>query len=132
MLGVIGVILLHSAHSAAPEAAGAFRFPFAYLSRNKGKIEGTKWTSIPSVVKGKNLPGGILGLEFGKDGTLTYRIVKMSFQGSYIVGGANRVTLFLEEPLAGSKTHVEDITVDGDRLTMTDSDGTALTFEKER
>jgi len=34
--------------------------------------------------------------------------------------------------LAGRKNHVEKVVINGDRLTMTDSDGTQLTFDKTK
>jgi hypothetical protein len=42
----------------------------------------------------------------------------------------DNVTLNLDQELSGRKTHVEKVTISGDQLTMTDSDGTALTFKK--
>ena len=39
-------------------------------SANKGKIEGTKWSSVEATVKGTKIAAGLLKLEFGKDGKL--------------------------------------------------------------
>ena len=41
-------------------------------SNNKGKLAGTKWTSVASTVKGVPFPAGTLQLEFGSDGSLVY------------------------------------------------------------
>ena len=42
-------------------------------SKNKGIIEGTKWSSVAATVKGTTLPAGALQLEFGSDGSLVYK-----------------------------------------------------------
>jgi hypothetical protein len=101
-------------------------------SSNKGKIEGTKWSSLPGTVKGQNLPEGVLGLEFGADKKLVYTVGLQRFTGTYSLGMGSNVTLHLEQELPGTgrKDHVEKVTIDGDKLTMTDSDGTTLNFKK--
>ena len=98
-------------------------------SNNKGKIEG-KWSSIASTVKGQAVPEGLLKLEFGTDGSLVYSTGPITFKGTYSLGMGDSVTLKLDKELAGRKTHVEKVSISGDRLTMTDSDGTAMTFKK--
>ena len=98
-------------------------------SPNKGKIEG-KWSSVASTVKGQAVPEGFLKLEFGKDGSLVYSAGPITFKGTYSLGKGDSVTLKLDKELAGRKTHVEKVTIKGDRLTMTDSDGTGMTFKK--
>jgi hypothetical protein len=98
-------------------------------SNNKGKIEG-KWSSIASTVKGKAVPEGFLTLEFGTDGSLVYAAGPITFKGTYSLGMGDNVTLKLDKELAGRKNHTEKVSISGDRLTMTDSDGTALTFKK--
>jgi hypothetical protein len=99
-------------------------------SKNKGKLEGTKWTSLPGVVKGNNLAAGALGLEFGKDGSLVYKTPQGEFKGTYSLGMGESVTLHLDRPLSNGKVHNERITVDGDKLTMKDPDGTELSFSR--
>lgn len=99
-------------------------------SNNKGKIEGTKWSSVASTVKGTPIPEGFLRLEFGSDGSLVYSAGPKTFKGTYSLGSGDNVTLKLTEDLAGRKNHVEKVSISGDRLTMTDSDGTAMTFKK--
>jgi hypothetical protein len=101
-------------------------------SSNKGKIEGTKWTSLPGNVKGQSIPAGILSLEFGSDFRLVYRAGPITMTGTYSLGWGDYVTLKLDRELEGRKNHTERISISGDRLTMTDSDGTSLTFEKVR
>lgn len=104
----------------------------AGCSSNKSKIEGTKWSSQAAVVKGVNAPAGALSLDFAKDGSLVYRAGPQTFTGKYSLGMGSNVTLKFEQDLAGRKVHVEKISIGGDQLTMTDSDGTQVTFNKVR
>jgi hypothetical protein len=104
----------------------------AGCSSNKGKIEGTKWSSQDANVKGQALPAGALTLEFGSDGSLVYKAGPQTFKGTYSLGMGDNVTLKLDQELAGRKNHVEKVVINGDRLTMTDSDGTQLTFGKTK
>lgn len=99
-------------------------------SSNKGKIEGTKWTSEPATVKGRTIPAGMMGLEFKADGGLVYKIGPMSLTGTYTLGSGNTVTFHLNQELAGRKDHQEKVAINGNRMTVTDSDGTELTFQK--
>ena len=99
-------------------------------SSNKGKIEGTKWTSLAATMKGQPLPAGILQLTFGKDGSVVYKAGPQTFTGTYSLGMGSNVTLNLNQDLAGRKKHVEKVTISGNQLTMTDSDGTQLTFQQ--
>jgi hypothetical protein len=99
-------------------------------SNNKGKIEGTKWTSLATTVKGSAIPADALKLEFSKDGKLIYKAGPKTLTGTYSLGMADTVTLKFTEELAGRKDHDETIKIVGDQLTMTDSDGTAVTFKK--
>lgn len=99
-------------------------------SNNKGKIEGTKWSSVPATVKGQSVPAGALKLEFGSDGSLVYKAGPQTFKGTYTLGGGDIVNLHLDRELAGRKVHAQRVTIEGDRLTMKDSDGTQLSFSK--
>ena len=99
-------------------------------SANKGKIEGTKWSSVEATVKGTKIAAGLLKLEFGKDGKLVYVAGAAKFTGTYELGEGDKVTFQLDQELAGRKKHIEQIAIKDNRLTMTDSDGTSLTFEK--
>ena len=112
--------------------AATLLFAFG-CSSNKSKIEGTKWTSQAATVKGKALPAGLLQLEFGNDGSLVYKAgAGQTYTGTYSLGMGATVTLNLNQELAGRKSHAEKITITGDQLTMTDSDGTQLTFQKAK
>jgi hypothetical protein len=99
-------------------------------SKNKGKIEGTKWSSQPCTVKGTTLPAGGLTLEFTKDGKVTYQVPGATLSGRYSLGRGDYVTLTFDQALAGSKTHREKVIVKGNTLTMIDGDGTSVTFDK--
>lgn len=109
-------------------------------SENKGKIEGTRWrseagsvTSHSPVTSGRvvHLQEGYMELDFQNDGGLFYIIGGKLYTGKYTLGMGNVVILRLEEPLAGLKTHSEKIVIEGKRLTMTDTDGTTLAFQKQ-
>jgi hypothetical protein len=101
-------------------------------SKNKGKIEGTKWSSHATTIKGQSLPAGFLKLEFGKDGSLVYQAGPLTFRGKYSLGMGDKVTLKFDKELGntGSKTHVESVEINGDTLTMKDSDGQGGKFSR--
>jgi hypothetical protein len=99
-------------------------------SNNEGKIEGTKWSSISSYVKGIHCPAGTLRLEFTTDGKLVYKAGPVTYTGKYSLGMGDTVTLHLDRDLAGRKNHAEKVTISGNQLSMTDSDGTSMTFNK--
>ena len=99
-------------------------------SSNKGKIEGTKWSSKAATVQGKAVPAGALQLDFQSDGKLVYKIGAENHTGTYSLGMGPTVTLNFDTELSGRKTHAEKIVINGDELTMTDSDGTQLPFQK--
>ncbi|MCC6417820.1 MAG: hypothetical protein IT429_06175 [Gemmataceae bacterium] len=99
-------------------------------SNNKGKLEGTKWRSQATTVKGIPLPAGSLQLEFSNDGKLVYRVGGQMMTGTYSLGMGDNVNFHMDQNLAGRKDHTEKIVVNGNQLTMTDSDGTTLTFTK--
>src|SRR5262249_10068653 len=84
-------------------------------SNNRGKIEGTKWRSQAGPVRGQNLPAGALRLEFGVDGKLVYGGFGKTFTGTYSFGMGDYVTLNLDQELAGSRTHSEKITINGNQ-----------------
>jgi hypothetical protein len=100
-------------------------------SNNKGKIEGTKWSSDATVSKGQQLPAGVLSLEFTSDGKLVYHAGPQTFSGTYSLGAGDIVTMNLDQELSGSKVHQEKIVIAGNKLTMIDSSGLSLTFTKQ-
>ena len=99
-------------------------------SNNKGKIEGTRWSSLPGMVKGRSIPAGTLKLDFTKDGRLSYDTPGGVFTGTYSLGMGDTVTLHLDRELGGSKRHAQKVVINGNRMTMSDSDGTSLDFER--
>jgi hypothetical protein len=101
-------------------------------SSNKGKIEGTKWSSKAATVKGNAVPAGRLHLDFQADGKLGMKVDNQNYSGTYSLGMGPTVTLNLDQEFNGQKTHAEKIVVNGDELTMTDSDGTQLAFQKAK
>src|SRR5262249_2624151 len=80
-------------------------------SKNKGKIEGTKWSSQSAVVKGQSLPAGALKLEFRSDGSLVYQAGPVTYTGRYSLGMGDYVTLKLDQDLAGRKSHSEKVVI---------------------
>jgi hypothetical protein len=99
-------------------------------SKNKGKIEGTQWSSLSATMKGQPIPAGSMRLQFSGDGKVVYQVGPQTYKGTYSLGFGDLVTLHLNQQVAGRTTHTERVTIDGNKLTMTDSDGTALTFQK--
>ncbi|MEZ6141595.1 MAG: hypothetical protein R3B84_13570 [Zavarzinella sp.] len=101
-------------------------------SNNKGKLEGTKWVNNAAVVKGNNIPAGVMTLEFRTDGTMVYDIVGTKYTGKYSLGMGDNVTWNLDQKLGNSNKHVEKCSISGDTLTVKDSDGTAMTFKRAK
>ncbi len=93
-------------------------------SNNKGKIEGTKWSSNPGTFSGVKLASGQILLEFSKDGEVKWSGtdidgVQLVFTGRYTLGMGDIVVIDLDEELGGSLTHAESITISKGELTMT-------------
>jgi hypothetical protein len=99
-------------------------------SNNKGKIEGTKWSSNPTTVKGKAFPAGALGLEFAADGKLVYQVDLARLTGTYSLRGGDTITIYMDQELAGKKKFVEKISITDDTLTMRGPGGNPVTFYK--
>jgi hypothetical protein len=98
-------------------------------SKNKGKIEGTKWSNNASTLNGVPLPANVITLEFTADNKLIMKNPKESYTGTYSLGWGDNVTFNFDRELEGHKSHLEKITVEGDTLTMSDKTGT-LSFKK--
>lgn len=101
-------------------------------SQNKGKIEGTKWTSEMTTVDGKLIPSGTSRLEFRTDGSLLFTAGPQTYNGSYTLSMGDMVILDLTESFNGSKRHVQRITISGDHLPLADTDGTKIPYVKVR
>ncbi|MBI1915050.1 MAG: hypothetical protein HYS12_09985 [Planctomycetes bacterium] len=110
-------------------------FAAGCLSENKGKIEGTRWRSLAGTIQSQGaklrVPDGFMELHFHTDGSLYYIVRGKIHTGKYSLGAGHSVTLHLDEVVAGMKTHTETVVIEGERLTMTDSDGTELSFRRE-
>jgi hypothetical protein len=107
-----------------------FVFAAGCASDNTGRIEGTSWRSNSAKVKGQDLPEGFMKVTFRANGELLLRAGPKVFTGTYTLGMGNTVVLHLEQELAGKKTHAEKVVIRGERMKMTDFDGTELTFRK--
>ena len=100
-------------------------------SSNRGKIVG-KWESTG----GSDLPpGGRIVLEFTAGGQMSMAVsgagASLTINGKYRLGMFNSVTLYdLSTALSGRTTHVEQVTISGDQLTMKDSNGKFVTFKR--
>ena len=101
-------------------------------SENRGKVEGKRWRSGAATVKGQPVPDGAMMIDFRQNGKLVFRAGNQFIDGSYRLGFGRTIHITLDRPIAGRRQHDETIEVRGDRLTMTDSDGTSLTFYEDR
>jgi hypothetical protein len=123
---------MRSPHALRVVCLAALLLACGCSSSNKGKIEGTKWTSLATTMKGKAVPAGTAQLHFQGDGKLVYKLGPQTHTGTYSLGMGPTVTLNFDTEVNGRKTHAEKVVINGDELTMTDSDGTELTFQKTK
>jgi hypothetical protein len=99
-------------------------------SNNKGKVEGTTWTSRDQIVNGKHVAGGSREIEFKADGGLVMVQDGGRYTGTYSLGRGDRVTLQFDQPYEGGKKHARTVQVDGDELRVTDQFGATIKFKK--
>jgi hypothetical protein len=99
---------------------------------NEGKLEGTRWSSDAQTVKGNRLPPGALTLEFTRTGGMTYGVGNAPLTGRYVLGVGEFVRFDLDRELNRSKRHLQRIVVEGNKLKVTDFDGTAMVFTRVR
>lgn len=123
---------MRSAHLPRLALAALLLFSFGCSSNNKGRIEGTKWSSLAATVQGVTLPAGARYLEFGPDGKLVYKADTEPLHGTYALGLGPAVTFNLEKEVNGRKIHAQKVVIDGDRLTLTDPDGSEVAFQRLR
>src|SRR5260370_20613609 len=102
---------------------------------NKGKIEGTKWSSNEGTIRGQKLSSGKIVLEFFKGGNMSFSGTDPKgnykvYSGRYTFGMGSIVVLDFDQELAGRTTHTEWISVSKGELTMSDADGTSLVFSR--
>jgi hypothetical protein len=100
-------------------------------SSNRGKIVG-KWESTGGNVPLQ--PGERRVLEFGADGSLTCTTdagyANRTVTGRYSLWVGDAVNITFDQDVAGRRQHRETVTIRGDELTMTDSDGKFMTFRR--
>jgi len=104
-------------------------------SNNAGKIEDTVWLCEAQTVNGSPLARGALVLAFRTDGTMTCtRQVTDVYQGKYSLSMGDYVTFRFDRPYGDTKAtvHTEKLTIDGDKMTMVDADGTVVKFTRAR
>jgi len=103
----------------------------ACSSNNQGKIEG-KWQATDA--PGGLPPGASLVLEFTKDGkmimTMSQGMRHQELRGTYKLKSGDTVEMNFDQEFAGRKSHSETITIKGDEMTMTDSDGKTGKFKR--
>jgi hypothetical protein len=114
--------------------------PFALgcSSSLKGKIEGTKWSSLEMTLKnGMKAPAGFMTIEFRTDGVVVMKVglpggPSKTSTGKYSLGWGDRVTMNMDEAVddKGTKTLADRVVINGDRMTMTDPDGSKFEFER--
>ena len=101
-------------------------------SDNKGKIEGTKkWSKSGHDGQGPTHPGGRAQTRF-RHGRLDGVLCRpQHLQGQVHRWARGQSWRWISKRnWRGKKFHVEKVTINGNRLTMTDGDGTQLAFEK--
>jgi hypothetical protein len=108
----------------------------AGCSSNQDKVvspdgKGTNWVSEAATVKGEEVPAGSRLLKFSKDGHLLYNVSGRPYKGSYALGMGQAVTFTLDDELDGRRIHPHKIVIEGDQLTLTSADGSALIFHKQ-
>jgi hypothetical protein len=99
-------------------------------SNNKGKIEGTKWSSLRATKENASLPAGTLKMEFHSDGKLVYQLSRQTYLGTYSLGSGDSVTMTFERAVSGRKSHTGKIKIVDNQMTVTESDGSSILFEK--
>jgi hypothetical protein len=99
-------------------------------SNNRGKVEGTKWSSVAQTIHGEPKPEGYYVLEFAPDKTFTYQCENFKLTGSYKLGQGDEVTMHYDGLKAGKRSQLETVRVRGDELEIVDTDGTIRKFRK--
>src|SRR6478736_1615111 len=70
-------------------------------SNNKGKIEGTKWSSEEATIKETTVPAGTLAMDFSPDGKLAYTVGPATFAGTYELKRGDTVLLNFDQEVSG-------------------------------
>ncbi len=94
----------------------------------RAQLEGTKWSSLPGTFKGEAVAPGALRIEFAAGGKLGYKDGANEMTGTYAVAG-DELTLTFDHEYMGKTVHTEKAVVTPERLTLTDPDGSSVSFE---
>ncbi len=104
-------------------------------SNNTGKIEDTLWVCEAQTINSSSLSRGSLVLAFRADGTMNCtRQFTDNYPGKYTLSMGDYVTFRFDRPYGDTKAtvHTEKITIDGDKMTMVDVDGTVVKFTRAK
>jgi hypothetical protein len=101
-------------------------------SKNKGKLEGTRWSSEKTSYMGKEVPAGHLKLTFSFGGRMTYYVGTEAYAGKFVLGSGQIVTFELDREFAGSKKHAERIWFEGEKMVVSDVLGPKVSFARLR
>jgi len=109
--------------------------PKQEASNNKGKLEGTKWSSDALQVQDQKMPAGMMVVEFNKDGTVVQTLnppkgPAETKKGVYSLGSGDDVTI--ENDSQDRKTKMKEtaqLVINGDTMTVTFKQG-SMTFTR--
>src|SRR4051794_32230193 len=91
-------------------------------SDNKGRIEGTSWSSADQLANGKPIAAGSRTLEFKADGGLVMCDNGVTYTGTYALGRGDRVTFHFDKAYEGGKKHARTIRINGDDMYLVEPD----------
>jgi hypothetical protein len=100
------------------------------VSNLKGKIEGTRWRCLKSVINGIDIEAGSISINFKSNLTFEYKAGPMTWTGRYVLLEGDGLKLLSDQELGGTKENFEKIIIEKDMMTMTDPSGTQLKFSK--
>ena len=100
------------------------------VSKNAGKLEGTKWVSKAYTINGRFVAEGDMKLDFRDDGALVLWTGDVRNDGTYSLGKDHAVQLNFEQLVAGRRTISENIIIEDNaiRVTGLNADESAVTF----
>jgi hypothetical protein len=94
----------------------------------KGKIEG-KWAALAGSFRGKKVAAGEIKLELEPSGAFVFHDGADALNGKYSLAD-DTITFNFDGEFRGQKTLTEKASVTTELLTITDSDGSSLGFDK--
>jgi hypothetical protein len=98
-------------------------------SNNKGKIEGTQWTSQPVTINGRTFPADAYKLDFRQDGTLVCQTPRGTWTGTYSLQAGDLIAVHLDRPMGASPDRTPQIAIHGDKMTL-EVDNQQIIFTK--